>query len=131
MLSRRDLIYLRKLWSHFDHRRYKERTSPSTSTRKANQYAKTISKPNFCCPRYRSRTVLWPLFGILCSDELRVTSPCLHFGRHAKRIRYRVRSILTFMVGGKFEPRYDQILSYFYLPTTGLRNVRDQTKTSV
>ena len=53
------------------------------------------------------------LFGILCSDELRVTSPCLHFDRHAKRIRYRVCSILTFMVGGKFVPWYDQIFSYF------------------
>ena len=31
-------------------------------------------------------------FGILLSDEIRVTSPCLHFGRHAMRIRYRARS---------------------------------------
>ena len=63
----------------------------------------TLTKPN--------RTLA--SFGILCSDELRVTSPCLHFGRHAKRMRCRVRSILNFMVGGKFEPRYDHILSYF------------------
>ena len=35
------------------------------------------------------------------------------------------------MVDGKFEPRYDQILSYFYLPIIGLRNVRDKSKTSV
>ena len=26
------------------------------------------------------------------SGLLRVTSPCLHFGRHAMRIRYRARS---------------------------------------
>ena len=103
-----------------------QRTSPSTvRERQINMQRlspnQTLTKPN--------RTLA--SFGILCSDELRVTSPCLHFGRHAKRMRCRVRSILTFMVGGKFEPRYDQILSYFYLPTTGLRNVRDQAKTSV
>ena len=32
------------------------------------------------------------LFWHIMIIELRVTNPCLHFGRHAMRIRYRARS---------------------------------------